>query len=245
MIIPKKWILYLPAIVILLVAVGCAEKPVHRISHYLRSDRDMLQLHRVVFVELNDCTGHPEISRTMTEAMFRSIQDKRVFHTDLVGKLDLQCQELPLAGREALTIAQLAEIRQKLKCDAIMFGKVSHFRPYPRMQVGLYLKLLDLKDGKLVWAIDHIWDTTDKSTAGRIREFFDTEIREGYEPAHWQMGLMSPGMFQKFVAHEVTNTFPTLSGEPRTQKKLPLAMSTGRAVRKVVNFPENFKKGLK
>ena len=205
----------------------------------------MLQLHRVVFVELNDCTGYPDISKTMTEAMFRSIQDKRIFHADLVSKFDIQCQELPLAGREALTISQLADIRQKLKCDAILFGKVSHFRPYPRMQVGLYLKLLDLKDGKLVWAIDHIWDTTDKSTAGRIRDFFDTEMRQGYEPAQWQMGLMSPGMFQKFVAYEVTNTFPTLSGEPRTKKKLPLAMSTGRAIRKVVNFPENFKKGLK
>ena len=76
----------------------------------------------------------------------------------------------------------------------------------PRMQIGLYLQLLDLRRGRLVWGLDHTWDTTDRATEQRIKAFFRSRMRDGYGPLDWRMAVTSPKVFQKFVACEVAET---------------------------------------
>ena len=76
------------------------------------------------------------------------------------------------------------------------------------MQIGLFLNLVDLREGRLIWGVDHIWDTTNRLTERSIERFFVKEMRSGYGPANWRLGLLSPRMFGKFVAHEAAGTLP-------------------------------------
>ena len=97
-------------------------------------------------------------------------------------------------------------LRKNLKADAVLVGEVTQYYPYPRLAIGLRLKLIDLRDGTLIWAIEQFWDSTDKQVENRAEDFFKTQIRSGFDPIEYRMALVSPHMFLKFVAWEVGQT---------------------------------------
>ncbi|MHC4605278.1 MAG: hypothetical protein ACYS6W_18330, partial [Planctomycetota bacterium] len=74
------------------------------------------------------------------------------------------------------------------------------------MAVGLRLKLLDLRDGQLLWALEQVWDSADITTEKRIKEYFKSEKRQGFAPLHEQLATVSPLEFIKFVSFEVAGT---------------------------------------
>ena len=199
----------LGAIVAVLAAcVGCGpdRSPV---NHFVEASGSFHGIHRVIMVGLRPDRGGSAIAGHTTEALFTAIQARKLFHLDVVDAADPACRDLPLDKREAFTMAELKKMREELRSDAVLFGAVTNFQTHPRMRMGLYLRLLDLAAGTLVWGIDHTWDSTDKATEKRMKDFFDSQMREGYTPADWRLARMSPRTFQKFVAYEIAETLPS------------------------------------
>ena len=228
------WIAAICAIA--LAAGGCqpAPRPVSAgINCHLPSPRDLAGLHRVVFVELDDASGHPGVARSATRALYKSIQARRLFHVDVIWRDDPVCRDLPLDKREAFTLADLTSIRQELRCDALLFGRITNFLPYPRMQMGLYLRLLDLKGGKLLWAVDHMWDMTDREVELRAEGFYEGRMRDLYGPAKSDVLLMSPAAFHRFVAFEISQTLAPQSASDRQKQAGLLTDRRSRAFRKI------------
>ncbi len=190
---------------------GCQQEPPREFAvnkHFLSSNEDVFDLSRVVFVELADDTGNPKQAWSMTSELHKLLQDKD-FHTDRVKVNDERCIDLPLRQLQALSLEQLHMMRRDLKCDAILFGRLTHFQPYPKLQVGVYARLINLRDGKTVWAIDRVWDTTDKEVEERIKYFSDMHMRSGYGPERGRLALISPRMMQTYVAWEISRTIPS------------------------------------
>ena len=184
--------------------IGGDNKPA--IGAFLDSPQSLRNIQRVIIVELADDKCSPEIAQSMTEAIFKAVQGKKLFHMDVISQTNPACRDLSLNKRERYDMKKLDFMRKELKCDAVLLGSVCHFQTYPRLQIGLNLLLLDLRAGKPVWAVAHTWDTTEKVVVERMKEFFSDQMREGYEPADYRMALMSPRTFQKFVAHEIAAT---------------------------------------
>jgi len=210
-----------------LAAGGCAPEviPPTAIGHYLSNAKDLQRIGRVVFVELASDGRHPGIADGMTQSLSQAIMGLRMFHVEVIRRTDPLCQDLRLDSRNAYTLEELAEMRKLLKSDAIVVGRISKFHPYPRMQVGLHLQLIDLKLGRLIWAVDHVWDTTDKQTEARIKAFFRKRMRSGYDPVDWELCLVSPRTFFKFVAYEITKTLKPEKPE-KLEKPGPSAART-------------------
>ena len=201
---------YILAAVVAALPAGCGRDKLAstppRVNYYLSSREDLQRAPRVVFVELYEDQGYPKVARDMTDAIFKAVQARNLFCVDLVSAADPACRDLPLGRTDALTMQELAQIRSSLHCDAVITGRMSQFRPHPRMQVALYLRMLNLRDGKLIWGVNDTWDSTDLAAECRIREFFEQQVGTGYDPAQWQLVRMSPLMFEKFVAHEIACT---------------------------------------
>ena len=195
-----------------LVWSGC-QKPPTAIGYYLSSPQDITKLNRVGFLELADRDSSPGIARKMTTSLAHAIGAKRLFDLDVVSKDDPICKTVSFDARGGFTLEQLRDMRETFKCDGILIGEIRNFRPYPAMQVSLYLRLMDLRDGRCVWAIDNVWDTRDKDTKDRVRKFFNKQIRVGYKPVNWEIGLMSPRIFLKFVAFESAQTLPDVDSD--------------------------------
>ena len=105
------------------------------------------------------------------------------------------------------THQQLAEIREHLT-DAIVFGSVNRYSSYPHFLLALHLKMVDLRDASILWALEEVWDSSDKSTQQRIQQYFANQMKTGYEPLNWKILETSPRYFNKFVVYEVARTLP-------------------------------------
>ena len=176
------------------------------VLRYYRDDASVNKISRVVFVEIHEDTGYPDIAKRMTLNLASKLSDRCKFHVDIVNETHSDLQDIDLTKREAYTLAELARIRKALRCDAILFGKLQRYNPYPRHSVGLHLRLVDLRDGKVIWAIDDVWDATDKSVAKRIDNYYFDEKDKQFAPVNSEYAMMSTNAFQDFISYEISRT---------------------------------------
>lgn len=202
----------LQVVILLLVLAllsGCqfyaASRPVPE-SYYLNPDKDLHTIGRAALVELDNNSNYPQISTDVTEALFLALQKKQVFGLTVVRQDDSAWRSLQLDLNSTYTLEQLLAIRKTLKCDAILIGTITEYQPYPHMAVGLRLNLMDLEDGELLWALEQVWDSADKTTEYRIKNYFQRQIRSNLAPLREQLIAISPLKFIRFVAYEVAET---------------------------------------
>lgn len=175
---------------------------------YLNPARPISSVGKVAVIELENYSPHPQISADFTEAISQALAKRHLFGLEVIYHADAVYNRLQLGQSEAFDLDRLAEIRKALKADAILVGSVTQYQPYPRMSVGIRIKLIDLRDGALLWAVQQVWDSSDKALAARMKRFFRTRMRAGYEPLKWELAIVSPRHFRNFVVYEIAATLP-------------------------------------
>ncbi len=196
--------------------IGC--QPAYQgpapISFSLSQPETLGEVNRVVFVALDSRGTSPELTEEMTLAVAHAIQSRQLFRLDVIDRSEYIARVVPEDYRSGLTLKQMKEMRDAFKCDAVLLGTVTNFRPHPRTQLGLTLSLLDLKMGRQIWGVDHFWNTSDKAVEKRGQAYFNEVIRTGFEPINWRIIQISPREFAKFVAFEVGSTLPNRAQLP-------------------------------
>lgn len=202
-------------VVALAALIGCVPKtPPRGIGCYL--DRDALpgRVQRVLFVPLADDANCPSAADGMTRALYSALQDRQLFHIGMLAPADTPTDEPAVDPRRALVMKDLLRMRQTSKGDAALLGTVNLFKPYPQMQIGVCLRLVDLRDGRVLWAIEHVWDATDRVTQERMEIYFHKQRGEDYDPLDWRLATVSPAAFQQFAAYEMAETLPDGAASP-------------------------------
>jgi hypothetical protein len=174
--------------------------------YYLNPDKNLSSVGRTVLIELDNNSSYPQIATDVTEALFRSLQKKQVFGLTVIRQSDPAWRSLQLDMNRAYTLEQLSAMRKTLNCDAILIGTVTGFEPFPHLTIGLRLELRDLADGQLLWALEQIWDTTDKTTENRIKNHYSRHNFLGSATLQEKLGTVSSLKFIKFVAYETAET---------------------------------------
>jgi hypothetical protein len=216
------------ALSLTLAAVGCRQAPQDSprqgIGFYLSNTQDIRQVKRVSFVEL----GPPEsrysnIGRDTTAALAKAIQKKQLFQLEIVPVTDRACRDLPMESlSKPLSFERIAALRKALESDVVLYGRIRYFRPYPHMQMGLFLKMVDLRTAKILWGVDHVWDTADAAMEDRLKGFFEDRQRQDLEPVKWRLALMSDLAFEEFVAYEAAGTLPSSGqADPAPRHSVP------------------------
>lgn len=214
----------LTAAALLALAPGCAlVKPVTPETghYYINPKTDFSQVGRVVILELDNETRTRDLARPVTEALAQAVQKRHLYSVRVLSEKDPRWIDLDLESADFYTIDDMAQMHRKLDADAVIFGRITQHYTYPRMLIGLHLKMIDLNQGSVIWGLEQVWDTTDKRTEERMRAFFDREMREGYEPYHWELVITSPRAFQKFIVYEIARTLPESSGYFRVTPEYP------------------------
>jgi hypothetical protein len=174
--------------------------------YYINPNKSLSAIGRVAIVELDNNSSYPAISTDVIEKLYQALQKKQIFGLTVVRQSDSLWRSLQLDLNSQYTLDQISAIRETLKCDAVLLGTITEFRPYPHMIIGLRLKLLDLRDGQLLWALEQVWDSADKTTEYRIKDYFRSQKRSGYAPLQEQLASVSSLEFIKFVSYEVAET---------------------------------------
>lgn len=175
--------------------------------YYISPYKDLSHVGRVALVELENKSNYPQISTDATEAIFLALQKKQIFGLTVVRQDDPEIRKLQLDSADTYTLTQLFAVRKTLQCNAVLAGTITEYRPYPHMTLGLHLRLLDLRDGKLLWALEQVWDSADRTTEARIKKYLEHEMRSNLAQLPEQLVAVSSLRFMKFVGYEVAETF--------------------------------------
>ena len=187
--------------------------------YYLNQHKNLSAVRRVAIITLTNESSYPMINTDVTEAMFQALQKRQLFSLSIIEQTNTLWRSMQLDStatrqrqaetfgvRSTYTPRQLLDMRNTLRCNAILTGTVTQYQPYPHMAIGLRLKLVDLTDGQFLWAIEQIWDTADKNIQHRARNYFRSQIRPGFEPLREDLVVVSPIEFLKFVTYEISET---------------------------------------
>jgi hypothetical protein len=204
----KSWamILLLSAVILSGCRTHSASAPVSDF-YYINPHNKLSTIGRVAIVELQNHSSYPQISADVTFSIYQALQKKQVFGLTPILQDSPLWRSLQLDPDTSYTLEQLLAIREALKCDGLLLGTITEYRPYPHMAIGLHMRLLDLRDGQLQWALEQVWDCDDKTTEKRIESYFKSEKRPGFAPLHEKLAAVSPIEFIKFVSYEVAGTF--------------------------------------
>ncbi len=174
-------------------------------GYYLNPNKDLDAIGRTMLVELSNDSPYPKISADATEALFQALQKRQLFGLTILRQNDPAWRSLQVDLDTAYTLEQLSKIRNA-GANAVLIGTVTEFKPYPHMAIGLRLKLIDLTDGQLIWGLEQIWDTADKTTQSRIEDYYSDKHFMGFTTLREKLGTVSSLKFVKFVAHETAET---------------------------------------
>lgn len=158
----------------------------------------------VCLVELHNNTAYPQVSADVTEALYQTLQKKNISGLSLLRQNDTNWKNLQINADSNYTLDQLLATRKMLKVDTVLTGTVTSYAPYPHMAMGLNLKLIDLRNGQVVWSIERVWDTADKATQQSIKKYFERQLRSDFSPLDEQLALISPINFVRFVTYDAT-----------------------------------------
>ena len=204
---PASRCIVLPLLAVLLAGCRAHQSPAPSAAYYyLNPSKTLTGVGRVAIVEMENNSSYPQVSADVTSALFQALQKKQVFGLTIVHRDEPSWRSLQLEGNSTYGREQMLSIRDALKCDGLLVGTITEFRPFPHMAVGLRLKLLDLRDGQLLWALEQVWDSADKTTEKRIKDYFKSEKRDGFAPLNEQLATVSPLEFIRFVSFEVAET---------------------------------------
>jgi len=192
---------------------GCAvlKKPAPQtpVQFYIDKNLDFATIGKIAVLELDDeSVSSADLGRTLTQTLADALGKKQLFSIRTIYRSDPEWRACNLEQTPSLSSQEMEVIAKQLKVDAILVGIITRYRPYPQLLTAIRFKMLDLRSGRLLWAMENVWDSTDKNTEERIKIFFDTQMRTGYQPMNWQFVTNSPGAFQKFVMYEVVSTLP-------------------------------------
>jgi len=180
-----------------------------RTNHYYVNPRaNFTTVGRVALLELENLSARQELSEILSQTLADGLNKHHLFSVQTVMHSDPIWQTLNLDNIKAQALDDLAALSRTLNVGGVLFGTIQRYQSFPHLQVSINLKLVDTRSGQLLWALEDVWDSGDKAVENRMRKFFEEQMRSGYEPMDWQIMLLSPRAFERFVVYEITETLP-------------------------------------
>jgi len=194
-------------IISLTIAAGCSRQTTSSAPALSPVEPTDLQTVRTLcLVELRNNTAYPQISADVTDSLYQALQKKQIPGLSMLHQNEAAWRNLKIRPDTDFTLEQLLETRKILGVDAVIIGTITSFSPYPHMAMGIQMKLIDLRDGRVICAIEQIWDTADKATEKRIKKYFEKQLRQGFAPLDEKLATLSTINFVRFVTYDVAET---------------------------------------
>ena len=116
---------------------------------------------------------------------------------------------LPPASIEASAIStqDLLRLRDQLRVDAVILGRVEQFQAFDPVAVGLTVHLVSVEDGAVLWSATAQLDAGRKDVQDDLHWWYDHANGAGSATiSGWRLALSSPSVFSRYVADRLVET---------------------------------------
>jgi hypothetical protein len=188
------------------VVYSTGEESVSGGSFYINPYKFPGSVNMVALFELDNKSSHQGISEDVTKELYHNMQQNALFGTNLIAKNNPKWGSYRLDSYSNYTIEEYNKVLSGVNCDAVLIGVITEYQPYPYMHIGLRLKLIDLRDGQLLWAYENSWNSTDRNTKQRMKDFYRRSNGSGRSELQEEILSISSKNFIKFISSETTET---------------------------------------
>jgi len=99
-------------------------------------------------------------------------------------------------------------LHQLTDCDAVVFASLTVYRPYPPLQTGWKVRLVDCREHQTWWAVDEVFDAGTESVAAAAEHYARGSLSLP-NPLLADTGVLhSPLRFGQYAANAVAQTLP-------------------------------------
>lgn len=119
-----------------------------------------------------------------------------------------------LSSLNAVPDALLNFLTSSLGADGILQTDLTSYRPYRPFEVGLRMRLFDIRSGEPLWAVDEILNAGDKDVHRDSRHYSLGQVHNKYPFEDSYAALRSPSRFAAYSAFTLFETIPAYAVAP-------------------------------
>lgn len=101
----------------------------------------------------------------------------------------------------------LERLSEKYDADAVMILGLTDYSPYTPIKIGVKGELIELNSGKIIWAMDELFDGSREDVLYGIRNFRRSHDQHVFESLD-HLGQLSPRVFSAYVGEKICETIP-------------------------------------
>jgi len=113
-----------------------------------------------------------------------------------------------ISSSESLPENFLKVLIEEFGANGVMFIDLHSYKPFRPISIGVRAKLVDLKSGQFMWAVDESLDAGDASVMVSANLFQRSKYVQSISQKTNNSIIQSPRLFTQFTAHLLFNTLP-------------------------------------
>ena len=197
----------LGALLVLVALAGCSRPPApHSIS--FRTSERAAEPMRVALLPFVPADGVGRSASTLDDAFTAALRTLGR-HEVVPVPLERARQLLPASVIESSAIGtdQLLSLRDALRVDAVLIGRIEQFQAYDPVAVGMTAHLVSVDDGSVLWSVTAHLDSARTDVQKDLRWWYDHANGGGNATiSGWRLGISSPSLFGRYVADRLAET---------------------------------------
>ncbi len=195
-------------------------------QQFVAPNFDWTTVKRVVLMPMANQTAFAQASAEIQQNLAAELQRAGRFDVVMETQEDSAARSRDVFTRGSFDELELLRIARQHDAQAILFGQVTQYHPYPPPRVGLSLIMISPGEGVAIASADGLWDAREAETAHQAQAYLHQKL-------NWRQSLMgvdraleSPDVYQRFVCQQVATSLnppygggnsgalPPLSAEP-------------------------------
>jgi hypothetical protein len=184
-----------------------SEPPKHEVLSF-HTTLEAVALRRVAVFPLHRADGVGRSAQTMDENLTTALRELSL-HEVMSVSINQRDLLLPndVIKSNRISTDQLLKIRDTLRVDGIMIGRVEHYNSFDPMAIGLTVDLISCLDGSVAWSATGHFDSSRQDIQYDIERWYERQIsHDGI--TGWRSTLQSPKLFTRYVAERLVTSIP-------------------------------------
>ncbi len=178
------------------------------INNYLADARDLANVRRIMVLPFGEDPGVATDCQQLRDTYISELQKLRRFEIVALPSEALEVEDLNRSARHGRTSTEaIVRLCNRYSLDGVLIGTVTSYRPYTPPVLGMRTQLVSVHSGAVVWAVDAIYDSSDRSTISDLRHFHDRVQQDDGNLHGYELDLIAPSRFSAYVAHRFVGTW--------------------------------------
>ncbi len=126
-----------------------------------------------------------------------------LFHTfsPSVSPQELANADKALWGYGSIDVDTLIAAKKKYGVDAFIFGKVTQYKAFVPLSLGIRVIMISGHSGAAAWSVEGVFDSDQKSVVQAAKSYYKKNYRRDQSLYGWELMLLSMERYTKFITN--------------------------------------------